>query len=108
VLILVQVTVAGSERPPEDAAVRVEVRDTSIADAPAVTLGSATGRVRGRGSWIETVEVDVDDLPDGCTVFAHVDVDGDGRLSAGDYLTTQSYPVPPGPEPRLSVEVRPI
>lgn len=106
--VLVEVTVTGDERPPADAVVRVEVRDTSFADAPAVTLGSATGRVRGRSRWLETVEVELDDLPDGCTVFAHVDVDGDGRVSSGDYLTVQSYPVPRGPEPRLSVEVRPI
>jgi len=108
VFILVEVTVAGDERPPEDSLVRVEVRDTSLADAPAVTLGSASGRVRGQGSWLETVEVEVDDVPDGCTVFAHVDVDGDGRVSSGDYLTTQSYPIPRESEPRLTVEVRPI
>ena len=106
--VLVEVTVTGDERPPEDAVVRVEVRDTSIADAPAVTLGSATGLVRGHGTWLETVEVEVDELPVGCTVFVHVDVDGDGRVSSGDYLTTQSYPIPREPEPRLTVEVRPI
>lgn len=107
-LVIVDVSVVGEERPPDDAMVRVEVRDTSYADAPAITLGSATGRVRGHGSWVETVEVELDELPDGSTVFAHVDVDGDGRVSSGDYLTTQSYPVPPGSEPRLTVEVRPI
>lgn len=106
--VLVEVYVTGDRRPPADSILRVEVRDTSFADAPAVTLGSATGRVRGRGSWLDTVEVEVDDVPDGCTVFAHVDVDGDGGVSAGDYLTTQSYPVPREPGPRLSVEVRPI
>jgi hypothetical protein len=106
--IIIEVTVAGDARPPEDAIVRVEVRDTSVADAPAATLGSGHGRVRGRATWLETVEVAVDELPDGCTVFAHVDVDDDGRVSPGDFLTTQSYPVPRGSEPRVSVEVRPI
>lgn len=106
--IVVEVTVTGDERPPEDAVVRVEVRDTSVADAPAVTLGSARGRVRGHGTWLETVEVEVDELPDGCTAFAHVDVDEDGRVSSGDYLTTQSYPIPRESEPWLTVEVRPI
>lgn len=106
--IIIDVTVAGDARPPEGAIVRVEVRDTSIADARAITLGSGHGRVRGHGTWLETVEVAVDELPDGCTVFAHVDVDDDGRVSSGDFLTTQAYPVPRAAEPRLSVAVQKI
>ena len=106
--IVIDVTVRGEARPPEGATVRVEVRDTSFADAPAVTLGTGHGRVRGHGTWLETVEVAVDELPDGCTAFAHVDVDGDGQLSSGDFLTTQSFPVPRESESRLTVEVRPI
>ena len=106
--VIVEVNVAGDARPPEDAIVRVEIRDTALADARAVTLGTGHGRVRGRGSWLETVEVEVDELPDGSTAFAHVDVDDDGRVSSGDFLTVQSYPVPRASEPRMTVEVRRI
>ncbi|MGH2429348.1 MAG: hypothetical protein ACRDGV_10805 [Candidatus Limnocylindria bacterium] len=105
-IIIIEVKVADDGRPPEGSPVRVEVRDTSYADAPAVTIGAARGHVRGHGSWLETVEVETDSLPDGCTVFAHVDVDDDGRVSPGDFLTTESYPVPREAEPRVSVQVR--
>jgi hypothetical protein len=77
-----------------------------MADARAITLGSANGRVRGHGSWLETVEVTVDRIVEGSTVYAHVDVDGDGRVSRGDFVTTRSYSVPDEPEPRVSVSVQ--
>jgi len=42
-------------------------------------------------------------------VSAHVDVDGDGQVSRGDYVTMQSYPVLTQGYPRLvSVQLRKV
>jgi hypothetical protein len=110
VVVIVEVSaVAG--RPPAAAPVVVQVRDTSLADAPATVLAEARGQVRGElGSWLDTVEIG---LPAGTagrdtTVWAHVDVDGDGRVSRGDFVTTASHPVPPGDEVRVAVGVRQV
>jgi hypothetical protein len=40
------------------------------------------------------------------TVWAHVDVDRDGKVSAGDYLTVQSFPLPRVATPRAEVTVK--
>jgi hypothetical protein len=106
-LVIVEVTLERDGRPAAGSPVRVEVRDTSLADAPARTVGSATGEVRGtRGSWLETLEVVVPELPEVSTVWAHVDVDGDGRVSRGDFVTTVAYEVPDVPEARVTIRVR--
>jgi putative lipoprotein len=102
-LVVVEVNTRDPEPPPMGSRVRVEVRDTSLADAPAVTLGRADGQVRGRGAWLETLDVEVEAVPLGTTAWAHVDVDGDGAVSRGDLLTTASYEVPSVDAPRVAV-----
>jgi hypothetical protein len=43
------------------------------------------------------------------TVRVHVDLDGDGRVSTGDYLSTASYPVLTSGHPTiLTIEVHPV
>jgi uncharacterized lipoprotein YbaY len=43
------------------------------------------------------------------TVSAHLDVDGDGQVSRGDYITMESYPVlTQGYPRRLSVRLRKV
>ena len=43
------------------------------------------------------------------TISVHVDVDGDGKISRGDYITMQSYPVLTfGYPDRVSVEVKKV
>ncbi|HEX2221327.1 MAG TPA: hypothetical protein VHK06_02265 [Candidatus Limnocylindria bacterium] len=106
VVIVVELRVEGQERPPAGSPVRVELRDTSYADAPAVTLASGTGRVADDGDALARVELEVDRVPDGTTVWAHVDVDGDGRVSSGDFITMASWPVAQRVEARLPVGVR--
>jgi uncharacterized lipoprotein YbaY len=87
--------------------VRVQLRDTSLADAPAILLKEAHGAVARSGSNVlATVQLDVDTVPRGATVWVHVDVDGDGKVSAGDYVTTRSYPVLPGASTAINVEVQ--
>jgi uncharacterized lipoprotein YbaY len=108
-VVIVDIGIDGDRRPPVGSPVRVEVRDTSLADAPSITVGAAEGQVRGQlGSWLETVEVETQDLPPQSTVWVLVDVDRDGRVSRGDFVTTESYPVPRAAEPRVSVRVRPV
>jgi hypothetical protein len=108
-LVIVDVSVERNERPPVGAPIHVEVRDTSLADAAAKVIAKADDVVRGgSGSWLDTVEVSVPRLPRGSTVWAHVDVDRDGRVSRGDYITMASFPVPAGNESRVAVTVRKV
>ena len=108
-VIIVEVSTESSQRPPVGAPLRVEARDTTLADAPAETVSTAESVVRGqRGSWLDTLELDVPRLPGQCTIWAHVDVDRDGRVSRGDFVTTVSYPVPPGGDARVAVRVRQV
>lgn len=107
--IIVRVSVSGSERPAAGLPVRVEVRDTTFEDAPAPTIASATGRVRDDSRGIlERLELDVEALPDSAIVWVHIDVDGDGRLSIGDFVTTVSYPVPHVEQAEMDVAVKRI
>jgi len=70
----------------------VELRDTSLADAPAVPIKQVRSSVaRGRVKPLR-VTIDPGSIPDGTTVWVHLDVDRDGRVSPGDYITVQSYP----------------
>lgn len=108
-LVIVEVSVEGDERPAAGAPIHVEVRDTSLADAASKTVGAADDVVRGEsGTWLDTVELNVPQLPKGSTIWAHVDVDRDGRVSRGDYITMASYPVSPGDEVRVAVRVRKV
>jgi hypothetical protein len=109
IVVVVEVSAQGEERPAVGAPVRVEARDTSYADAIAEVVGSTDGEVRGQlGRWLTTVELAVETLPASCTIWVHVDVDGDGRVSAGDFITMASYPVPLQDEVHLAVEVRKV
>lgn len=113
-VVLVEVVVDGADRPPVGAPVRVEVRDTSQADTEAPLLAETTTAVEGEHThWLQTVELV---LPDEevdprarLTVFAHVDVDEDDAISAGDFITMRSYPLPaaePGGHARVQVAVQ--
>jgi hypothetical protein len=108
-LVIVEVSVDGHERPSAGSPIHVEVRDTSLADASSRTISAAADVVRGQsGSWLHTLELDVPRLPARATVWAHVDVDRDGRVSRGDFITMTSYPVTPGDEVKVAVKVRKV
>src|SRR5918997_1742446 len=47
--VVIELSADGPERPPAGASVHVELRDTSYADAPAVTLASASGEATEAG-----------------------------------------------------------
>ena len=97
-VVVVEVLCPSSPRPPLGTPVDVQVRDTALADTEAPLVGQATTEVVGeRSSWLVTVDLDID--PEAVahssrlTIFAHADVDKDGRISSGDYITTQSFPL---------------
>lgn len=94
---------------PAGSPVKVEVRDTSLADAPAVLLKQAIAHVPtvGRTSAFP-VTLDLAAVPDGTTVWVHVDVDRDGRVSKGDYVTVESYPVAALPVQSLTIRVKKV
>jgi uncharacterized lipoprotein YbaY len=104
---------AAGERPPRGTPLHVELRDTSLADAPAVVLAHAdTVVAEDSGPRLASVELPEaeDRLPSGLTVWAHADLTGSGEVEKGDYITMQSHPVPsPEQQPaRLGVTVRPV
>ena len=102
----VRVRAGQGGRPPDGSSLIVQLRDTSVQDAPATILGEKRGKVgAGGGDLLATIEVDAKARGVRPEVWAHVDVDGDGRVSRGDYVTMQSYPIPDGARPVLEVTV---
>ena len=105
--VIVEVSAAGAERPPLGSPIRIEARDTSYEDAPAEVVGRASGEVRGElGAWLDSVEISIERMPVVGTIWAHVDVDGDGSVSPGDFITTVAYPIPPTEGARVDIAVR--
>jgi hypothetical protein len=105
--VIVEIANDDPERPPVGASILVEARDTTYEDAPAEVVGSALGEVReALGELLDTVEFSLERRPDSCVVWVHVDVDGDGRISAGDYITMVAYPIPPVDGAIVPVAVR--
>ncbi len=96
------------QRPVANAPIIVQVQDSSLADAPARVLGEQRGSVGGSDGPLARIDVQVPATAQRMTVWAHIDVDRDGRVSKGDYITVQSYPVPDAPHPTLSVIVKKV
>ncbi len=76
----------------------VRVLDVTTLDAPSPMVGEQIlhefASLANSGSAIEfEVSAKVEDLRNSYIVSVHVDTDGDGRVSRGDFLTMQSYPV---------------
>lgn len=112
-ILLVDVVVEGPGRPPPGSPVHIQVRDTSLADTEAPLLVESTAEVAsGSSTRLGCAELEIPDVEldprRRFDVFAHVDVDANGRLTPGDFITTRSYPVPqdaPGREVRLELTV---
>lgn len=71
----------------------VEAHDTSLADAPSRVVARGRGVVRATKDVLASVSLALDALPSDCTIWAHIDVDGDGRISVGDFITMESFPL---------------
>jgi uncharacterized lipoprotein YbaY len=83
------------EAPFEGATVYVRLEDVSRADAASTVVAEQTlrGIASSQGPVLFRLTGEPLDPQASYTVSAHVDVDGDGMVSAGDYLTMESYPV---------------
>lgn len=95
------------------ATVRVRLLDVTRADAPSRTVAELTiphvshsGGPRGIAFALAAKGVDPRAH---YIVQVHVDVNGDGRVSRGDFITTESYPVLTFGHPnRVIARVRPV
>ncbi|KRA54930.1 hypothetical protein ASD77_10240 [Pseudoxanthomonas sp. Root65] len=90
---------------PPGSALKVEVRDGSWADGPARVLHRMETRTPADAALFR-VELRLDALASGAIVWVHLDADGDGKVSVGDYITTQSYPLASHAAARMRVELR--
>jgi uncharacterized lipoprotein YbaY len=85
-------------QPAQDVTVYVRVEEASRLDAPASRIAEVV--LRGVHVFpglppIPFTIPDVLSVPSGrYLVRVHADVDGDGRVTRGDYISVQSYPVP--------------
>jgi len=52
--------------------------------------------------------LDAGSIVDGTTIWAHVDVDRDGRVSTGDFITVQSYPVTDRGQHELTIRLKQV
>jgi hypothetical protein len=100
------------DRPPPGTPIHVELRDTSLADAPARVLSRVDAVVGEPGDdpRLATVLVPESEPSADATVWTHVDVGGDGRVDVGDFITMQSFAVPSAElrPARLAVTVQPV
>jgi len=100
--------------PTKAAQVIVQVEDISRADAPSTVVGEERLRDVRLGS--ETVLPFAVRLPAGLvderhsySVRVHIDVSGSGNVSAGDLLSTQTYPVlTRGYGDEVRIQVKPV
>jgi hypothetical protein len=70
-----------------------------------------SSEVRGElGTWLNTVELAIAASTPGQSpaAWAHADVTADGVVTAGDFITMESFPVPAGDDVRVSVTVRQV
>ena len=107
--LLINILVLGGEPLPAGSQIILELRDTSLADAPSLTLHRETARVSSAGGPVSVpVNTPLVRVPQGTTLWVHVDSDSDGRVSRGDFVTVESYPISSAATQRLTVHVRKV
>ena len=89
----------------------VRLEDVSRADAPAAVVAEQVLEASAAGGRAAPLSFALSGAaPDARAAYSvrvHVDVDGDGRIGPGDYVTTESYPaVTRGHPSRVTVRVR--
>jgi uncharacterized lipoprotein YbaY len=99
--------------PARNVTVRVRVQDTSNADASAATVAEQVLEGVNILPGAPPVKFSVSGIPKKAgaryVVRVHADVDGNGAVSKGDYVTTQSYPVQDsGPATTVNVVVKKV
>jgi uncharacterized lipoprotein YbaY len=94
------------------ATIYVRVEDVSRADAPSLCLSEqviqdVTLTEPGRPMVPFSIQASINDPHGQYVVSAHVDLNGNGVVESGDYVTTQSYPIPTsGGTGRMLITVR--
>lgn len=87
----------------------LRVLDVSRADAPSITVSENILRdVTLGGEPQQTIAFSIEYSPEKgkrYELFVHIDADGDGKISRGDYINMVSYPISPG-ETASSLDVR--
>lgn len=86
----------------------VETRDVSFEDAPARVLERLQTIVPESTKAFPVDMRIAAPPPDGTILWVHIDADGDGRLSAGDYVTMESYPLSARGPASMTVRVKRI
>ncbi len=99
--LTVEIACSESPPPPSGAPIIVQVRDTSYQDVAAKIVAEARAKVHGTGETLATVTFDAP--AENATIWAHVDVDRDGEVSKGDYITKRSFPAQAGGPLRVLV-----
>ena len=83
--------------PVRNVTVYVRVQDTGSADAVALTVAEQVLRGVDIIPGAPPIPFTVQGIPENArtryTVRVHADADGNGAVSRGDYVSTQSYPV---------------
>ena len=96
-----------------DATVRVQLEDVTLADAPARVVAEqvipGVSYTNRSGASVSFALESVERLDERAryNLRVHVDIAGTGRVTPGDFITQESYPVHPGAQPvELTVVVR--
>jgi uncharacterized lipoprotein YbaY len=94
----------------DNVTVYVRVQDVTYADARATTVAERVLPGVYISPGASAVAFTVDGIPEGpgarYILRIHADVDGDGTVSRGDYISTQSYPVQTTGRTVLTVHAR--
>lgn len=83
---------------PAGSVAHVRLLDTSIADAPSITMAEVSlTDIAGNVGQDNPIRFELyGEAPNPrarYSVSAHIDTDDSGRIAVGDYITVQSYPV---------------
>jgi uncharacterized lipoprotein YbaY len=93
-----EIKIAGKPDLPASAKTYVRLLNTSLADAPSAVVAEQViddiaGFLRRDEKVTFRLEASSINERDSYTVSVLVDIDGDGAISKGDYISMQSYPV---------------
>ena len=101
----IEIVASGRSSPPAGVPVIVQVRDAGMQDEAATTIIEKRVKSRASDPGEPLARVKLESEPGGgdAIVWVHVDVDGSGDVSEGDFITMQSYPVREGGTMRVEV-----
>jgi uncharacterized lipoprotein YbaY len=104
------IKIAGNPDLPASAKAYVRLLNTSMADAPsAVVAEQVIDHLRKDEKVTFRLEPNAIDERATYTVSVLVDLDGDGKISKGDYISMQSYPVLTfGSPSEVTIEVKQV